>query len=267
MIHSEGGSISPIREEAEKLDTGSLALNDLLGGGLATCAITDVYGAAATGKTQFAFQNALIASVENIENENRSKPTVFFVDCAGSFRPERIAEMAEARGLSPNAILDRIYSVYVRSVSEQKEASERFLNSDLFNRSKLLIVDEITTNFAAEYPGESENHEDSYVSRYIELSTYVRNLAYISLTRRIAILLTNSVRSRLVPSSQQREISKSLHSSSIEVETTGDIISQFALFRLLFTKRGSTRQAVVIQPFILSEKPANFKIERKGIVP
>ena len=244
--------------KAEKLDTGSNSFNSLLGGGLPTCAVTDVYGAAATGKTQFAFQNALISSLRDPGN-NDEKPRVVFVDCAGSFRPERIAEMAEERGVrKPKEILDRISSIYVRSVAEQHEATERILTSDLFDRCKLLIVDDITTNFIAEYPGDVQHQGDTFISRHFELSTYARKLAYIGLTRELAVLLTNSVRSRL-PSEDKK-------SAQLEVETTGDIISQFALLRLHFTRRGITRQGRILQPFVENDT-TTFNIERRGIVP
>lgn len=255
MIFSEEFD-SPLAK-AEKLDTGSNSFNSLLGGGLPTFAVTDVYGAAATGKTQFAFQNALISSLRDAGNDE--KPRVVFVDCAGSFRPERIAEMAEERGVrKPKEILDRISSIYVRSVAEQHEATERILTSNIFDRCKLLIVDDITTNFVAEYPGDVQHLEDTFISRHFELSTYARKLAYIGLTRKLAVLLTNSVRSRL-PSEDKK-------SSQLEVETTGDIISQFALFRLYFTRRGITRQARIVQPFVENDT-TTFNIERRGIVP
>jgi RecA/RadA recombinase len=243
-------------KKAEKLDTGSRSFNTLLGGGLGTCAITDVYGAAATGKTQFAFQNALTCTLRNSESK---EPSVVFVDCAGSFRPERIAEMAEARQVSNRSqVLDRITSICVRSVSEQHEASERILNSGMFRQCKLLIVDDITTNFGVEYAGEIDKQEEVFVSRYYQLATYVRKLAYIALSRSMAVLLTNSVRSRFAGG--DRKIDQR------EVETMGEIISEFALFRLHFTKRGMTRQAKMVQPFVRIDT-ANFNIETVGIVP
>ncbi len=242
--------------KAEKLDTGSSSFNSLLGGGLATCAITDLYGAAATGKTQFAFQNALYCSLK--ESQSR-KPRVVFVDCAGSFRPERIAEMAEARQLSSaGEILDRITSVYVRSVTEQREINELILNSDMFTQCKLLIVDDITANFAVEYPADADGQEEVFVSRYYHLATYVRKLAYIALSRNMAVLLTNSVRSRL--SERDQKIDQT------EVETMGEIISEFALFRLSFSKRDRLREAKIVQPFVRNAS-TNFNIETMGIVP
>ena len=54
--------------------------------------------------------------------DEESGPKVIFVDCAGSFRPERIVEMAETRLFDSKKILEGITSVYVRSVSEQVAA-------------------------------------------------------------------------------------------------------------------------------------------------
>jgi DNA repair protein RadA len=242
--------------KAEKLDTGSSIFNSLLGGGLATCAITDLFGAAATGKTQFAFQSALLCSLEHPANDG--KPSTIFVDCAGSFRPERIIEMAEARKIShPSKILDQISSIKVRSVKEQHEASEMVLNSSVFYKCKLLIVDDATTNFAAEY-AKDDQRDDVFVSRYYQLASYARKLAYIALSKNIAVLLTNSVRSRLSDANHAED--------QKEVETMGDIISQFALFRLHFTKRESARQAKIVQPNVRVDT-GNFEIKTVGIIP
>src|SRR5208282_4966904 len=111
-------------------------------------------GASATGKTQFAFQNAVMTckyfiDLDREQSKEPSKPAVAFVDCAGSFRPERIAEIATHRGMNPDKILDLISSIYVRSISDQRRSSERILDEDRFSRCRLIIVDDVTTNFSA----------------------------------------------------------------------------------------------------------------------
>jgi RecA/RadA recombinase len=250
------------------MDTGSIALNSILGSGLAKCALTDVFGAAATGKTQFAFQNAVMVTARSASFERR-KPLVVFVDCAGSFRPERIAEIAESRGIKSRVILDLISSIYVRSVAEQHEATERIESSEVFDRCELVIVDDVTTNFVAEYSAVGEDLDESsgvaeeseqevYIARHFQLATYARKLAYLALSRNLAVLLTNSVRSGLENSSTRP--------SSFERETTGEIISQFGLFRLHFKKLGNARTAEVIQPFVMKNR-ADFRIEGRGLAP
>ncbi len=277
---------------SEKLSTGAPNIDELIGGGLHTCSVTDVYGAAAMGKTQFAFQNALLVAKRSLSEYSSGKPAVVFVDCAGSFRPERIADMAEARNEQaaingqqrdinpPSDILSRISTVYVRSVAEQKEASELLLSSDKFSECKLIVVDDVTTNFVAEFSGvdfRRENAEEAdissaargfenpdFVGRHFELSKYGRNLAYVALKMRLSVLLTNSVRSRIPIGSKNRSEAPNQN----EGETTGEILSQFCLFRLHFSRKGDYRNAELDYPIrSLNSRNAQFRIEREGIIP
>ena len=246
---SESGTAGQgvISNPPPRMPTRSAALDAILGGGLAASAVTDVFGAAATGKTQLAFQCALIFAQSKAITQ--PLPTVLFVDCEGSFRPERIVEMAESRGLSDQVagIMDRISSVRPRSVEEQRRASDRLLVDERFSKCELMIVDDVTRNFVSEFGSREEN----LILRQFELARYIRTLNQIAIKRRIAILVTNTVRHRM---------------GSGETETTGDIIAQFVLFRVRFSKDGRQRRAEVLQPFV-SNPRASFDIEVRGIVP
>ncbi len=92
---SDSTGVSFKKLELEKISTGSSGFDILLGGGLPVSSITDVYGAAGTGKTQFAFQNAIM-TCQKMGNPS-GNPSVVFVDCTGSFRPERLVEIIEGR--------------------------------------------------------------------------------------------------------------------------------------------------------------------------
>ncbi len=230
---------------ASRRTTGSQGLDSLLGGGLPTGSITDVFGAAATGKTQFAFQNAVFACYSSFSGEiTDGRPVVAFVDCAGSFRPERIAEIASARGYDATKILELISSIAVRSVAEQGRASETVLQDDYFSRCRLLIVDDVTTNFVAQL-----NEPEQLIERQFLLSNYIRRLSYISLRMGFSTLLTNSVRSR---------------GDLGEGETAGKLFSQFAFYRIRFSREGRIRTAVVEQP-LEARKSTTFEIGTAGI--
>ncbi|MGH2638603.1 MAG: hypothetical protein ACRDF4_04895 [Rhabdochlamydiaceae bacterium] len=237
------------RLSLQRISTGSYNFDSLLGGGLPIACITDVYGAAGTGKTQFAFQNAImtcerLSKLEQQQKKKSNSPYVLFVDCAGSFRPERIVEIAQSRVLDSNKILERISSITVRSVADQRKASERLESELLFSDCRLLIVDDVTVNFVSEFEG-----EDNIVARQTTLSLYARHLAYLANRRGISVLLTNSVRSR---------------GERGEGETTGEILSAFTLFRLHFTKSDRDRFATLLQPDV-SMKRAKFEIATRGI--
>ena len=238
-----------VRWNLSRISTGSLAFDCLFGGkGLPIGSVTDIFGAFATGKTQFAFQNAVMTCKHFLDREKSlSNPAVVFVDCGGSFRPERISEIAISRGVNPERVLDLIVCAYVRSVSEQRDVSQRFLIDDRFSKCRLIVIDDVTMNFMAE-----SNETDQVMHRQFLLGSHIRKLSYIASRTGLSVLLTNSIRSR-------PELGQS--------ETTGEIISQYSLYRLHFNREGKTRTATITQPILLKDKMISFEIATEGIIP
>jgi DNA repair protein RadA len=232
-----------IRRSIPRITTGSLVLDILLGGGLPICCIVDVFGAAGTGKTQFCFQNIVTTSdyLNKIDHEGTK---AVFVDCSGSFRPERIVEIAESRSLDPAKILDNVATISARSSAEQFEISRKIAADPSFSTCRLLVVDDITSNFVSDYSRESE-----IPARQRALSLYARQLSYIANKKELTVLLTNSVRSR---------------GDIEEGETTGEVLSEFALYRLHFSRIDRQRLATLVQPS-LSKQQIIFEISQSGI--
>src|SRR6266540_721179 len=71
-----------------KLTTCSKALDELLGGGLETQAITECYGEFSAGKSQLAHQ--LAVNVTRPEDDGGLNGDVVWIDTEQTFRPERI---------------------------------------------------------------------------------------------------------------------------------------------------------------------------------
>lgn len=204
--------------------------------------VTDIFGAAGTGKTQFALQNS-IETCEHMNKSGKEGPYVLFVDCSASFRPERIVEIAENRSFNAGRILNNIYSFSARTVADQFEASRKLRYESAFSNCRLLIVDDVTANFVSEFK------EGDVSTRQISLSIYARSLSLIANRRGVTVLLTNSVRSR-------GELG--------EGETTGEILSAYSLFRLHFTRQDRNRFASLVQPYP-SNKQISFEIGMAGI--
>jgi DNA repair protein RadA len=238
------GSRTPKFERIQltRISTGSRKFDDLLGGGLPIASITDVYGAAGTGKTQFAFQNAVM-TCKSLQDSKATQILVVFVDCKGGFRPERIAEISEARGLDSGKVLESISCVSVRNVSAQIAVIDRLMTDQTFSRSRLLIVDDVTTNFA-EY-----GNQNQIAERQVRLSLYLRGISYACNKMGISALLTNSVRSR---------------GERGEGETTGDIVSSFALKRIHFKRADSERIAELVG--LTKKRNIKFEIMKSGIL-
>ena len=130
-----------------------------------------------SGKTQFSL--SLICNV---------KGEVVFIDCEDTFKPERLAEIAETRGLDPKEVLARVHLIQPTTVDEQVEA----LNHIPPNlKPELIIVDGLTTLFREEYIG-----RERLVERQGQLRLHLRALKNYAKQTKTVIIVTNQVYAR-----------------------------------------------------------------------
>ena len=90
-----------------KITTGSKSLDDLLGGGVETQAITEMHGSFGSSKTQLGFQ--LAVNVQLPKEKGGLNGRCLFIDSEATFRPDRIIQLAEALGLDPKKVLKNIF--------------------------------------------------------------------------------------------------------------------------------------------------------------
>ena len=131
----------------EFLSTGSKALDGLLGGGYREGRLVELFGRSNSGKSQFAMQAALFAA--------RRGKKCLFVDTEGAFRPERIEEIARARGWEYQAALQKIIYLRADSSAEQMEAVARMNERSATADCRLVVIDTLTRNFSLDLPGRS----------------------------------------------------------------------------------------------------------------
>ena len=74
-------------------------MNELIGGGIETGAITETYGKFASGKSQLGFQLAVNVQLPKDKGGLEGECPVHRQE--GTFRPERIESIAKAQGLDP----------------------------------------------------------------------------------------------------------------------------------------------------------------------
>ncbi|KAH8818175.1 Rad51-domain-containing protein [Hyaloscypha sp. PMI_1271] len=85
-----------IRKRCIRISTGSKQLDAALNGGFQTMSINEVYGEFRCGKTQLAHTMAVIAQLP--KDMGGAEGKVAYIDTEGTFRPERIQEIAERFG-------------------------------------------------------------------------------------------------------------------------------------------------------------------------
>ena len=95
------------RNSLVRFTTGSGNLDAFLKGGVETQAITEVAGEFGSGKSQICHTLCVTANIGKGKERGRGKglDSIIFIDTENTFRPERIHQIAEARGLDSEEII------------------------------------------------------------------------------------------------------------------------------------------------------------------
>jgi len=168
------------------VSTGADGLNELIGGGVETCSITEAYGRFASGKTQIGFQ--LCVNAQLPIDKGGLDGAVLFIDTEGTFRPERIETIAQAVGLDPEKTLENIMVVRATSTEQQVLTLERADKLIQDKNIKLIIVDSLTALFRSEFIGRGALGE-----RQQKLNQHIHRLQTLADKYNLAVYITNQV--------------------------------------------------------------------------
>ncbi len=243
-----GNKLLERRKEVQKLTSGSAALDELLGGGFETQAIVEVYGEFGSGKTQIGHQLAVNTILPG--EQGGFDGEIFYIDTEDTFRPERIAQMAEAVGLDPSVVLDRIHVARAYNSAHQMllvdEIKKLSKNIDV----KLIIVDSLTSHFRAEYVGRG-----MLATRQQKLNRHLKELKQLSDVHNALVLVTNQVMSK--PDAMWGDPTKAIG---------GHIVGHASTFRLYLRKsKGGRRIARLVDSPNLPEGEAVFTVTAEGL--
>ncbi len=236
------------RKRLGRITTNSKALDELLGGGVETQAITEFAGEFGTGKTQLAHQIAV--DIQLPPDQGGLNGEVVYIDTESTFRPERIVDMAKGVGLDPTEALTKIHIARAFNSNHQMllvtKAQE--LARDLPIR--LIVVDSLTAHFRSEYPGRGE-----LAPRQQLLNKHLHELLKFGDTYNAAIVVTNQVSSRpdILFGDPTRPIG-------------GNIVAHAATYRIYLRKsKPPKRIARLIDSPNLPEGEAVFSLTGEGI--
>ena len=88
------------------LKTGCDGLDELLKGGIETGSITELYGEFRTVKTQLC--HTLCVTCQMPIKDGVGAGMAMYIDCEGTFRPERLVPIAKRFGLDEEQVLDNV---------------------------------------------------------------------------------------------------------------------------------------------------------------
>ena len=235
------------RRQMQRCTTGSRKLDEILGGGIETQAMTELIGEYGAGKTQLCMTLAVTAQLPNGEGGLEGK--VAFIDTEGTFMPERIYEIASSRGLDPQAAASNVYVARAYNSSHQCLLIDRLFTFVPEKKVKLVVVDSMISHFRGEYVG-----RDSLAERQQKLNMYLHKLLRLAEAYNIAVVITNQVQAN-----PAQFYGNPIHPAG------GHVMAHACTHRIYIRKKSNTRIAKVIDSPYLPENEASFIITEKGI--
>ena len=184
----DGLEFAEKRQEIFHITTGSKELDNLLGGrGVETKAITEVFGAYGSGKSQLGF--SLAVNVQLPSEKGGAEGKSVYIDTEGTFRPERIRQIAESKGANPENVLKNIFVARAFNSDHQilliDKVNELIKNGEPI---RIVIIDSLTAHFRAEFAGRGQ-----LADRQQKLNRYLHNLMKMAEQHNLAVYVTNQV--------------------------------------------------------------------------
>ncbi|KAK1083370.1 Meiotic recombination protein dmc1 [Friedmanniomyces endolithicus] len=177
-----------LRKRCFRLSTGSKQWDSILLGGFQSCSISEVYGEYRCGKTQLAHTLSVIAQMPKEDGGGAGK--VAWIDTEGTFRPERIVQIAERFQIDPEQANENIIQHRANNSDEQADClnqlAEHFATGDF----RLLVVDSLMALFRTDYTGRGELSE-----RQQKLGQFLSRLAKMAEEFNLVVFMTNQVQS------------------------------------------------------------------------
>jgi DNA repair protein RadA len=274
-----GADVLERREQIGKLEAQVPEIDDLLGGGVETQSITEVYGEFGAGKSQVTHQ--LAVNVQLPQEVGGLGGRAVFIDSEDTFRPERIDEMV--RGLPDETIAAALEQREIEGEPGDEEAMEALVTDVLdkihvakgFNSNhqillaekaleiankyedeeypvRLLIVDSLTAHFRAEYVGRGE-----LADRQQKLNKHLHDLDKVGNLYNAAVVVTNQVQSN--PDAFFGDPTKPIG---------GNILGHKSTFRLYLKKsKGNKRIVKLVDAPNLPDGEAVMRVEEAGLKP
>jgi DNA repair protein RadA len=243
-----GTTLLERRKKLGRVTTNSKALDELLGGGVETQAITEFSGEFGTGKTQLAHQIAV--DIQLPADQGGLSAEVVYIDTESTFRPERIVDMAKGVGIDPTEALSRIHVARAYNSNHQMLLVQKAQELAREKPIRLLVVDSLTAHFRAEYLGRGE-----LAPRQQLLNKHLHELLRFADAYNAAIVVTNQVSSRpdVLFGDPTRPIG-------------GNIVAHAATYRVYLRKSKPPRRiARLIDSPNLPEGEAVFSLTTEGI--
>lgn len=261
-----------MRSEVVMLTTGSKELDKLLGGGIETGSITEIFGEFRCGKTQICHTLAVTCQLPISQNGGEGK--ALYIDTEGTFRPERLSAIAQRYNMEEADVLDNVACARAHNTDQQTKLVQMAAGmmfesrcvlisrcsslqvtviSFYIFRYALIIVDSAMALYRSEYIGRGE-----LAARQNHLGLFLRMLQRLADEFGVAVVITNQVTAQVDGGPMFAADSKK--------PIGGHIMAHASTTRLYLRKgKGDARICKIYDSPCLPESEAMFAILPEGI--
>jgi DNA repair protein RadA len=238
-----------MRQNILRLTIGSTELDELVGGGLETQTITELYGEYGSGKSQVCHQ--LCVNVQLPPERGGLGGGALYIDTENTFRTERIVQMAGHLGLDPEDVVKNIIFAEAYTSDHQTFLVENADKVVKENNIRLIIVDSLTSHFRSEYLG-----REMLAERQQKLNKHMHKLIRLARAFNAVAVVTNQVMSK-----PDVFFGDAVH------PVGGHIVAHTSHTRVFLRKsaRGPVRIARLVSSPYLPEGEKVFKITEHGV--
>ncbi|WP_302083358.1 DNA repair and recombination protein RadA [Salinibaculum rarum] len=274
-----GEQIKKRRDRIGKLSLQIPDVDSLLGGGVETQSITEIYGEFGAGKSQVTHQ--LCVNVQLPTEHGGLEGSAIFIDSEDTFRPSRIDDMVrglpedvledtlEQRGIlgdpTEDSTLDSLVEDFLDKIHVAKafNSNHQILLAEKADDIvkdyedgewpvKMVAVDSLTAHFRAEYVGRGE-----LADRQQKLNKHLHDLVKLGDLHNTAVVVTNQVAAN--PDSFFGDPTQPIG---------GNILGHTSTFRLYIRKSKKNKRIVrLVDAPNLADGEAVLRVKDEGLKP
>ena len=234
------------RRSMLRCSTGSGALDDLLLGGIETQAVTKFYGEFGSGKSQIC--HTLCATARQPVESGGLDANTIYIDTEGTFRPERVQEIARSRGYDSTQILKSIAVCKVYNSSHLELIIKNLGKYVDDFKAKLVVIDSVISLHRAEFAGRG-----TLADRQQRLNSMLHKIIRLSEIYNIAVVITNQVQSS--PDTFFGDPTKA---------AGGNVLGHASTYRIYLRKSGENRIAKMIDSPYHPYSDVRFTVNERG---
>ncbi len=252
MGMGEFRSVSEMEINTKYITTGSKNFDGIMGGGIPTGYITEVFGAFKSGKTNLS--HTLCVTTQLPSSHGGLGGSVLFIDTENTFSKAKIERIARRFRIDPKEVLRNIYHARIYSSDHQIQMINAAELAIQTKGAKLIIIDSLMALLRAEYIGIG-----LLARRQAVLNKIIHEISRLAETYNIAVMVTNQVAT----------VMKGTFSAQDAIG--GNIVAHGCQFRVQFKSKGFSmnssleRTATIVDAVDVPPESCNFFITDKGI--